>query len=195
MIGKGSFGQVAKVYDHKLQQHLALKMVRNEKRFHRQAQEEIRILEHLRKQDRNGTMNVVHMLENFTFRNHICMTFELLSMNLYELIKRNKFQGFSLPLVRKFAHSILQCLEALNRHRIIHCDLKPENILLKQQGRSGIKVRRSPWRGCARLVCKVIAANVAHSTHTLRAHARSLCPLSNAHPNMRSPLFPAVSSR
>ncbi|XP_030584853.1 dual specificity tyrosine-phosphorylation-regulated kinase 3 isoform X1 [Archocentrus centrarchus] len=140
IIGKGSFGQVAKVYDHKMQQHLALKMVRNEKRFHRQAQEEIRILEHLRKQDRNGTMNVVHMLENFTFRNHICMTFELLSMNLYELIKRNKFQGFSLPLVRKFAHSILQCLEALSRHRIIHCDLKPENILLKQQGRSGIKV-------------------------------------------------------
>ncbi|KAL1007844.1 hypothetical protein UPYG_G00092350 [Umbra pygmaea] len=140
VIGKGSFGQVAKVYDHKLQQHLALKMVRNEKRFHRQAQEEIRILEHLRKQDRTGTMNAVHMLENFTFRNHICMTFELLSMNLYELIKRNKFQGFSLPLVRKFAHSILQCLEALNRHHIIHCDLKPENILLKQQGRSGIKV-------------------------------------------------------
>lgn len=144
IIGKGSFGQVAKVYDHKLQQHLALKMVRNEKRFHRQAQEEIRILEHLRKQDRNGTMNVVHMLENFTFRNHICMTFELLSMNLYELIKRNKFQGFSLALVRKFAHSILQCLEALSRHRIIHCDLKPENILLKQQGRSGIKVKAAP---------------------------------------------------
>ncbi|KAK7880706.1 hypothetical protein WMY93_032656 [Mugilogobius chulae] len=140
IIGKGSFGQVAKVYDHKTQQHLALKMVRNEKRFHRQAQEEIRILEHLRRQDRSGSMNVVHMLENFTFRNHICMTFELLSMNLYELIKRNKFQGFSLPLVRKFAHSILQCLEALSRHRIIHCDLKPENILLKQQGRSGIKV-------------------------------------------------------
>ncbi|KAG7472623.1 hypothetical protein MATL_G00110700 [Megalops atlanticus] len=140
VIGKGSFGQVAKVYDHKTQQHLALKMVRNEKRFHRQAAEEVRILDHLRKQDKTGSMNVVHMLENFTFRNHICMTFELLSMNLYELIKRNKFQGFSLPLVRKFAHSILQCLDALHRNRIIHCDLKPENILLKQQGRSGIKV-------------------------------------------------------
>ncbi|MBN3303357.1 DYRK2 kinase, partial [Amia calva] len=140
VIGKGSFGQVAKVYDHKTHQQLALKMVRNEKRFHRQAAEEIRILEHLRKQDKMGGMNVVHMLENFTFRNHICMTFELLSMNLYELIKRNKFQGFSLPLVRKFAHSILQCLEALHRNKIIHCDLKPENILLKQQGRSGIKV-------------------------------------------------------
>ncbi|KAJ8258275.1 hypothetical protein COCON_G00172870 [Conger conger] len=140
VIGKGSFGQVAKVYDHKTRQHLALKMVRNEKRFHRQAAEEIRILEHLRKQDKTGAMNVVHMLEHFTFRSHICMTFELLSMNLYELIKRNKFQGFSLPLVRKFALSILQCLDSLHKSRIIHCDLKPENILLKQQGRSGIKV-------------------------------------------------------
>uniref|UniRef100_A0A8C4X361 dual-specificity kinase n=2 Tax=Erpetoichthys calabaricus TaxID=27687 RepID=A0A8C4X361_ERPCA len=140
VIGKGSFGQVVKAYDHKMHQHVALKMVRNEKRFHRQAAEEIRILEHLRKQDKDNTMNVIHMLESFTFRNHICMTFELLSMNLYELIKKNKFQGFSLPLVRKFAHSILQCLDALHKNRIIHCDLKPENILLKQQGRSGIKV-------------------------------------------------------
>lgn len=132
--------QVVKAFDHKCQNHVALKMVRNEKRFHRQAAEEIRILEHLRKQDKDSSMNVIHMLENFTFRNHICMTFELLSMNLYELIKKNKFQGFSLLLVRKFAHSILQCLDSLHRNRIIHCDLKPENILLKQQGRSGIKV-------------------------------------------------------
>ncbi len=140
VIGKGSFGQVVKAYDHRTHQHVALKMVRNEKRFHRQAQEEIRILEHLKKQDKDNAMNIVHMLEQFTFRSHICITFELLSMNLYELIKKNKFQGFSLQLVRKFAHSILQCLDALYKNRIIHCDLKPENILLKQQGRSGIKV-------------------------------------------------------
>ena len=63
-----------------------------------------------------------------------------MNINLYELIKKNKFQGFSLQLVRKFAHSMLQCLELLNRNRLIHCDLKPENVLLKQQGRSGIKV-------------------------------------------------------
>ncbi len=140
ILGKGSFGQVLKCYDHKLGTHIALKIVRNEKRFHRQAQEEIRILEHLRKQDKENTMNVIHMYESFSFRNHICITFELLSMNLYELIKKNKFAGFSLQLVRKFTHSILQCLDALNKNKIIHCDLKPENILLKQQGRSGIKV-------------------------------------------------------
>jgi len=140
VIGKGSFGSVVKAYDHKTQVHVALKLIRNEKRFHRQAAEEIRILEHLKKQDKENTFNIIHMQEHFQFRNHMCITFELLSINLYELIKKNKFQGFSLQLVRKFAHSMLQCLEALHRNRIIHCDLKPENVLLKQQGRSGIKV-------------------------------------------------------
>ncbi|PAA49612.1 hypothetical protein BOX15_Mlig033881g1, partial [Macrostomum lignano] len=140
IIGKGSFGQVLKCHDHKTNSQVALKMVRNEKRFTRQASEEIRILEQLLRQDRDNSHNVVHILEHFTFRNHVCITFELLSMNLYELIKKNKFQGFSLQLVRKFAHSILQCLDMLHRNKIIHCDLKPENILLKCQGRSGIKV-------------------------------------------------------
>lgn len=96
VLGKGSFGQVLKAYDHKTQQHIALKMVRNEKRFHKQAVEEIRILEHLKKQDKDNSSNIVHLTEHFTFRNHVCITFELLSMNLYELIKKNKFQGFSL---------------------------------------------------------------------------------------------------
>jgi len=140
VIGKGSFGQVVKAYDHKSHHHVALKMVRNEKRFHRQAQEEIRILEHLRKQDKDNSFNIIHMFDHFTFRSHTCITFELLSINLYELIKKNKFQGFSLQLVRKFAHSLLQCLDLLFRNKIIHCDMKPENVLLKQQGRSGIKV-------------------------------------------------------
>ena len=41
IIGKGSFGQVIKAYDHKTQTYVSIKIVRNEKRFHRQAHEEI----------------------------------------------------------------------------------------------------------------------------------------------------------
>lgn len=140
VIGKGSFGSVIRAFDHKNMQNVALKMVRNEKRFHQQAQTEITILKHLRQKDVNNSMNVVHMFEHFIFRDHTCITFELLSLNLYELTRKNKFAGFSIHLVRRFAYSILKCLEALHENKIIHCDLKPENVLLKQQSRSGIKV-------------------------------------------------------
>lgn len=49
----------------------------------------------------------------------------LCRVNLYELIKKNNFQGFSLALVRRFAHALLKCLQMLHREKIIHCDLKP----------------------------------------------------------------------
>jgi len=47
------------------------------------------------------------------------------SLNLYELIKKNNYQGFSLNLIRRFAYSLIQCLRLLRRENIIHCDLKP----------------------------------------------------------------------
>ncbi|CAH0557160.1 unnamed protein product [Brassicogethes aeneus] len=140
VIGKGSFGQVIRAVDHMTNKHVAIKIIRNKKRFHHQALVEVRILDHLRKKDKDGNHNVIHMLEYFYFRNHLCISFELLSLNLYELIKKNNYQGFSLNLIRRFANSLLKCLRLLQKENIIHCDLKPENVLLKQRGSSSIKV-------------------------------------------------------
>ncbi|XP_053551409.1 dual specificity tyrosine-phosphorylation-regulated kinase 2-like [Bombina bombina] len=140
VLGKGGYGEVIKAFDHKLNQHVALKMIRNEEAFRLQAEEEINILQQLRKLDKDNTFNVVHMMDTFTFRNHVCMSFELLDMELYELMKRKEFKGFSLTLVKMFALEILQCLYALKRHGIMHCDLKPENILLRQQN-TGLDIR------------------------------------------------------
>jgi dual specificity tyrosine-phosphorylation-regulated kinase 2/3/4 len=140
VLGKGTFGQVLKCYDHKTGKYVAVKMVRNEKKITWQAHEEIRILENLRRQDYNSMYNIIHMIDSFTFRNHICIVFELLSMNLYEVIKKNGYAGFPMILVKKIIYHLLHCLDFLNRNRIIHCDLKPENIMLKQPGRSSLKV-------------------------------------------------------
>lgn len=46
-------------------------------------------------------------------------------INLYELMKNNSFQGFSLSVVRCFTLSVLKCLQMLYVEKIIHCDLKP----------------------------------------------------------------------
>lgn len=51
---------------------------RNKKRFHHQALVEIRILDHLRRRDKDGLHNVIHMLDYFYFRSHLCISFELL---------------------------------------------------------------------------------------------------------------------
>lgn len=66
--------------------------------------------------------------------------FELLSVNLYELIKQNQFRGLSTTLVRVFAQQLLNGLVLLNKARLIHCDLKPENILLKNLESPIIKI-------------------------------------------------------
>ncbi|KAK7091820.1 hypothetical protein V1264_009455 [Littorina saxatilis] len=140
VLGKGSFGQVVKCYDHKMDLMIAVKIIRNKKRFHHQALVEVKILDALRRKDKDNQFNLIHMSEYFYFRNHLCITFELMGMNLYELIKKNNFQGFTIALIRRFAFSLLQCLKMLQREKIIHCDLKPENILLRQKGQSSIKV-------------------------------------------------------
>ena len=139
-LGKGSFGQVVKCFDHKTQSVTALKLIRNKKRFHHQALVEVKLLQYCKERDPNDQANLVHMEEYFYFRNHLCITFELMSINLYELIKNNNFQGLSLGLIRRFAVQLLTALRALKKLHIIHCDLKPENILLRQPNKSGIKI-------------------------------------------------------
>ncbi|KAL0486666.1 dual specificity tyrosine-phosphorylation-regulated kinase [Acrasis kona] len=140
VLGKGSFGQVCKCLDVKHNKLVALKMIRNKNRFHKQALVEVKILEHLRNNDPEKSYHVIEIYSYFYFRNHLCITTELMSINLYEFIMNNKFQGLSLGLIRRFAVQILTSLKYLARERIIHCDLKPENILLKSHDKSAIKV-------------------------------------------------------
>ncbi|BBM99085.1 dual specificity tyrosine-phosphorylation-regulated kinase 2/3/4 [Marchantia polymorpha subsp. ruderalis] len=142
ILGKGSFGEVLKCMDHKHKALRAVKMIRNKRRFHQQALVEVKILENLRQkaQDEPSNFNIVTIYESFYFRGHLCIAFALHDISLYELIKRNNFQGISLIVIKSFASQLLATLRFLRKLHVIHCDLKPENILLQHPAMSKIKV-------------------------------------------------------
>jgi dual specificity tyrosine-phosphorylation-regulated kinase 2/3/4 len=126
MLGKGSFGQVVQCRDHKTGGSAAIKIIRNKKRFHTQALVEVRILQQLVEWDPNDNHFMVRMTDHFYFRGHLCLVTEMLSINLYELIKANQFAGFSTVLIRRLTAQMLASLQLMRSHRLVHCDLKPE---------------------------------------------------------------------
>ena len=140
LLGKGSFGQVCECFDHKKKEKVALKIIKNKPKFHQQARVEVKVLCALRENDAEDEKNIVRMKNYFSFRNHVCITFELISVNLYEFLRLNHFQGISLSLVRCFAKQILNSLDYCRSLDIVHCDLKPENILLVNPQKALIKL-------------------------------------------------------
>ena len=59
------------------------------------------------------------------------MAFEILGVNLLEIIKRYEYKGVPIPLVRVLAKQTLIGLDYMNRIcKLVHTDLKPENVVI-----------------------------------------------------------------
>ncbi|KAG8381693.1 hypothetical protein BUALT_Bualt06G0148000 [Buddleja alternifolia] len=131
VLGHGTFGQVAKCWVAETNSFVAVKIIKNLPAYYQQALVEVSILTILNKKfDPEDKHHIVRIYDYFVYQRHLCIAFELLDTNLYELIKLNHFRGLSLSIVQLFSKQILRGLALMKDAGIIHCDLKPENILL-----------------------------------------------------------------
>eukprot|EP00002_Diphylleia_rotans_P024231 TRINITY_DN4776_c0_g3_i1.p1 TRINITY_DN4776_c0_g3~~TRINITY_DN4776_c0_g3_i1.p1 ORF type:complete len:453 (-),score=67.41 TRINITY_DN4776_c0_g3_i1:1604-2962(-) len=123
-------------------EEVAIKIIRSKPQFLKQAKVEIKVLELLNKNDPLDKSFTVRMIKHFVHHKHPCIVFEMLSMSLYDMLRKTGFKGVTLELTKNFGLQILSALQFYSRPeiQIIHCDLKPENILLRNPKRSGLRV-------------------------------------------------------
>ncbi|KAJ2161648.1 dual specificity protein kinase yak1 [Coemansia sp. RSA 552] len=141
MLGSGTFGQVVKCQNLTTGDLVAVKVIKNKTAYYNQSMVEVQMLDLLNKKyDVDDRHHILRLKEWFVFRKHLVFVNELLSINLYDLLKQNQYNGLSTNLVRVLVQQILDAMMVLNKAQIIHADLKPENILLEGMEKPVVKV-------------------------------------------------------
>ncbi|KDN42748.1 kinase-like protein [Tilletiaria anomala UBC 951] len=131
-LGKGMFSTVVRARDtHNHNREVAIKIIRSQETMCKAGLKEMTILKKLAEADPEDKRHVVRLEKHFMHRNHLCMVFESLSMNLREVVKRfGKDVGLNIRAVKAYAHQMLLALSLMRKLNIMHADLKPDNILV-----------------------------------------------------------------
>lgn len=168
-VGVGTFGRVVECLDldarqQQVQQRqghrgppppqppdalVAIKVVRNVKRYCDSALIEARIIEDVNRRGGRGLTHCVILHDSFTYRGHYCMVFESLGPSLYDWLKEHRYQPFPMGCIQDFAVQLLEALEFLHSFRLIHTDLKIENVLLMNDRETAFGGRQVPQ--CTRI--------------------------------------------
>jgi serine/threonine protein kinase len=135
LLGDGTFGRVVHAHDTREGREIAIKIIRDVKRYMENAQIEADILKDIRKADPSGESGCAIMYDTFVHESKFfCLVFEPLGMSLYDFMKDNDYRGYWLQDIQSYGRQCMRALAFLHDTlRMTHTDLKPENVLLYSQ--------------------------------------------------------------
>ncbi|XP_052249517.1 dual specificity protein kinase CLK2-like isoform X2 [Dreissena polymorpha] len=129
-LGEGTFGKVIEVKDkQRNSDHVALKIIKNVEKYREAAKLEIIVLEKLREKDPTGKKLCVQMLDWFDYHGHMCLSFNMLGLSVFDFLKENNYIPYDLDQVRHISYQLCYAVQFLHENHLTHTDLKPENIL------------------------------------------------------------------
>lgn len=121
--GKGVYSCVVEVQSLENGEKSAVKVLRNNEVMLKSGEKEVKILQKLHEKDPNDRRHIIKLQGSFTFQGHFCAKFELLGMNLREVLsKYGNNTGLSLAAVKSFARQGFIALFHIKSEQILHCD-------------------------------------------------------------------------
>lgn len=87
--------------------------------MYKAGQLEQEILRLLAAEDKDGKRHCVRLIRSFEYRNHLCLVFESMSMNLRELVKKyGRDVGLNISAVRAYAEQLMIGLHHMHRCKV-----------------------------------------------------------------------------
>eukprot|EP00928_Gymnodinium_smaydae_P021756 TRINITY_DN18524_c0_g1_i1.p1 TRINITY_DN18524_c0_g1~~TRINITY_DN18524_c0_g1_i1.p1 ORF type:complete len:576 (+),score=111.45 TRINITY_DN18524_c0_g1_i1:58-1728(+) len=143
-IGEGSFGRVLQCTDRTTGDTVAVKIVKNLKRYCEHAQAEAEILREIARRDPKRQSRCVQLLDRFLHVGfHYCLVFEMLGWTLRDLLKASDNTGLLVRDIRLIGLQLLQCLAFLHNVGFTHTDLKCTNVMLRDMQSDVVPLPRS----------------------------------------------------
>lgn len=140
ILGEGSSGFVIKCHDHRLNEDVAIKALRDTRKSHNQVLLEKNYLVKLQQNGGPDKFHIIRYKDSFMFRGYFCLVMELASINIYSTICAQPFKRLQATTFQMVARQTAEALDFMHKNSVIHSDIKPENILFTNLRRTSVKL-------------------------------------------------------